>query len=167
MFTGSVASSLYGEPRLTHDIGVIVQLTAEDAPRLADSFRPPRYYLDSADAIAEVVREASMFNLVDTGSGDKVDFWILTSSPFDDERFRRRVKVALFGVAVWVPSPEDVILSKLDWSALAGGSEKQFQDALRVFEVERANPDVSYCEEWAGRLGVTAIWEQLRAEAAT
>ena len=84
-----------------------------------------------------------MFNLVDTGSGDKVDFWILTSSPFDEECFRRRVKVALFGVAVWVPSPEDVILSKLDWSALAGGSEKQFQDALRVYEVQRANLDVS------------------------
>ncbi len=167
MLTGSVASSLYGEPRLTHDIDVIVQLTAEDAHTLADSFRPPRYYLDSADAIAEVVREESMFNLVDTGSGDKVDFWILTSSPFDHERFRRRVKVALFGVAVWVPSPEDVILSKLSWSALAGGSEKQFQDALRVFEVQRANLDLSYCGKWAGQLGVTTIWERLRAEAAT
>jgi hypothetical protein len=166
MFTGSVASSLYGEPRLTHDIDVIVRLTAEDAPRLADSFPPPRYYLDSADAIAEVVHEASMFNLVDTESGDKVDFWILTSSPFDEERFRRRVKVALFGVSVWLQSPEDVILSKLHWSALAGGSEKQFQDALRVFEVQRANLDLPYCLKWAGQLGVTPIWERLRAEAA-
>lgn len=167
MLTGSVASSLYGEPRLTHDIDVIVRLAAEDAPRLAGSFRQPRYYLDSADAIAEVVREASMFNLIDTESGDKVDFWILTASPFDDERFRRRVKVALFGASVWVPSPEDVILSKLSWSALAGGSEKQFQDALRVFEVQRASLDLSYCEKWAAHLGVTATWERLRAEAAT
>ena len=108
MVTGSVASSFYGEPRLSHDIDVLLHVTAE------------------------MVREESMFNLVDTDSGDKVDFWILTSSPYDRKRFRRRVRVNAFGAAVWVSSSEDVILSKLSWSLKAGGSEKQFRDALRV-----------------------------------
>ena len=165
MLTGSIASSLYGEPRLTHDIDVILQVTAEDALTLAVSFPKPRYYLDEPQIIMEMVRETSMFNLIDTESGDKVDFWILTASPFDQERFRRRTQVAVFGTRIWVPSPEDVILSKLSWSILAGGSEKQFQDALRVFEVQRAKLDTSYCEKWALHLGVAGLWHRLLIEA--
>jgi len=165
MLTGSIASSLYGEPRLTHDIDVIVQVTAESAIKLAISFPKPRYYLDEAQSIVDMVREASMFNLIDTESGDEVDFWILTDSSFDRERFRRRVQVAVFGTSIWVPSPEDVILSKLSWSILAGGSEKQFRDALRVFEVQHAKLDLAYLEKWALHLGATDLWRRLLAEA--
>jgi hypothetical protein len=165
MLTGSIASSLYGEPRLTHDIDVIVQVTAKSAIRLAVSFPKPRYYLDEAHSIMEMVREASMFNLIDTVSGDKVDFWILTTSLFDQERFRRRMQVEVFGINIWVPSAEDVILSKLSWSVLAGGSEKQFQDALRVFEVQRAKLDLAYCEKWALQLGAADHWQRLLTEA--
>jgi hypothetical protein len=67
MLTGSMASSFYGEPRLTHDIDIVVQVTAQGALKLADSFPPPR-------CIEEMVRQDSMFNLIDTHSGDKVDF---------------------------------------------------------------------------------------------
>ncbi len=164
MVTGSIASSLYGEPRLSHDIDVILHATAENAIRLAGAFPPPRFYLDPPEAIAEMVREESMFNLVDTASGDKVDFWMLTSSPYDRERFRRRVRVDAFGSAVWVSSTEDVILSKLSWSMRAGGSEKQFRDALRVLEVQQGRLDVAYCERWATALGVQELWDRLLAE---
>lgn len=166
MLTGSIASSLYGEPRLTHDIDVIVQVSARDALTLAESFPPPRYYLDDKESIEETVRQQSMFNLIDTQSGDKVDFWILTGTSFDQERFRRRVRISVFGAMVWVSSPEDVILAKLNWAILSGGSEKQFTDALRVFEVQRNDLDLSYCEAWAGTLGATALWKRLLAEAA-
>jgi hypothetical protein len=33
-----------------------------------------------------------------------------------------------------VSTPEDTILAKLRWANLSGGSEKQFTDALRVYE---------------------------------
>ena len=103
------------------------------------------------------MQEESMFNLVDTASGDKVDFWILTSSPYDTERFRRRVRVDVFCAAVWASSSEDVILSKLSWSMRAGGSEKQFRGALRVLEVQQGSMDVAYCERWAASLGVQEL----------
>lgn len=47
MLTGSIASSLYGEPRLTHDVDVIVSMTVESAAGIAQVFPPPRYHLDS------------------------------------------------------------------------------------------------------------------------
>ena len=165
MVTGSVASSLFGEPRLTHDIDIVVRITADDAVGLAASFPPPRYYLDDRDFLGEVVRQESMFNLVDTATGDKVDFWILTGSPFDRSRFSRRRRVTVFSAGIWVAAPEDVILAKLHWAHLSGGSEKQFLDALRVFEVQRDSVDTRYCAHWATVLGVTELWENLLVHA--
>jgi hypothetical protein len=143
MVTGSIASSLFGEPRLTHDIDVIVQVSAQDALNLAGSFPPPRYSLDDRESIVEMVRQASIFNLIDTHTGDKVDFWILTGSLFDKSRFDRRRCVSVFGTTLWVSSPEDIILAKLRWEDL----------------------DTRYCATWADNLGVDALWERLLAEA--
>lgn len=46
MITGSVASSLQGEPRATHDLDVVVAIQAKHAPALLQGFSRPRFYLD-------------------------------------------------------------------------------------------------------------------------
>jgi hypothetical protein len=56
-------------------------------------------------------------------------------------------------------------LAKLRWAELSGGSEKQFQDALRVFEVQHAALDIQYLNDWSARLGVEALWRRLQTEA--
>jgi hypothetical protein len=48
----------------------------------------------------------------------------------------------MFSCSIWVSSPEDTILAKLRWADISGGSEKQFTDALRVFEVQQGNVDI-------------------------
>ena len=88
MVTGSLVSSLQGEPRATHDIDILVNITSAAIPSLINTFEPPGYYL-SQTAIEEAIRHQSMFNLLDTTEGDKVDFWILTNEPFDRSRFSR------------------------------------------------------------------------------
>jgi hypothetical protein len=35
---GSVAASLYGEPRATNDVDTVIQLSPADAPKLIDAF---------------------------------------------------------------------------------------------------------------------------------
>jgi hypothetical protein len=116
-----------------------------------------------------VIREAldrrTMFNLVDLTGGDKVDFWILTDEPFDRSRFARRQFAELSGVRFLVSAPEDTILMKLRWAELYGGSEEQFTDALRVYEVQHGALDLDYLNDWASRLGVESLWQRLRAEA--
>jgi len=108
-----------------------------------------------------------MFSLIDTGSGYKVDFWILTKSPFDQSQFQRKRREPLFGSHANVSAPEDTILMKLHWAELSGGSEKQFTDALRVYEVQFRTLDFSYLEHWADRLGVTLLWTRLKKDAST
>jgi hypothetical protein len=164
MLTGSVASSLYGEPRATHDIDLVVAMTHDHVDPLVRAFRQPDYYLD-ARAMHDAIDTSGMFNLIAVAEGDKVDFRMLTGEPFDQSRFARRRQEAVFGVSLQVPSPEDTILAKLRWAKDAGGSEKQFRDALRVFELQAALIDTSYLERWAERLGVIDLWHRILGEA--
>ena len=164
MVTGSVVSSLQGEPRSTHDLDLVVSVDQSRVPDLVTAFPPPRFYLDERAARA-AVRSHGVFNLIEVGEGDKVDFWMLTDDPFDRSRFARRYDEEVFGIRLKVSTPEDTILQKLKWAKLAGGSEKAFVDALRVFEVQESCLDLEYVESWVGPLGVEELWNRLRSEA--
>jgi hypothetical protein len=76
MLTGSLVSSLQGEPRLTHDIDVVVSVPGGSIDKLLAAFPPPDYHLDE-QSVQRAVEEKSVFNLIDVREGDKVDFWIL------------------------------------------------------------------------------------------
>ena len=164
MITGSVASSLQGEPRSTHDIDILVLIHQSKIQLLTDFFSAPQYYL-SEEAIEDAVKFKSMFNLIDTTENDKVDFWILTDEEFDQSRFSRKFYVEALGINMKVSSPEDTILAKLRWAKLSGGSEKQFTDALRVYELQYTNLDKNYLEEWAKKLEVQDLFEELKNRA--
>ncbi len=164
MVSGSVVSSLQGEPRSTHDIDLVVALEKRAIGGLIEAFPSPDFYLDEA-AIDEAIGNQDSFNLIDVNSGDKVDFWMLTGDPFDKSRFSRRYPEEVLGIQVMVSSPEDTILAKLRWASLAGGSEKQTTDALRVYEVQFPKLDLDYLRGWAERLGVKDFLERLEQEA--
>jgi hypothetical protein len=164
MLTGSFASSLQGEPRSTHDIDLIVEIEAADADRLVREFPPPDYYLSKSSMI-EAIQSQKMFNLLDIRDGGKVDFWILTTDPFDQARFARRQQDEVAGTSMKLSSPEDTILAKLKWAQSSGGSEKQFGDALRVYEVQGRTLDEAYLQEWVQRLGLASLWQRLQNEA--
>jgi hypothetical protein len=166
MVTGSITSSLQGEPRSTHDIDIVVNLPRSKAHDLSGAFPAPGYYLDE-EAVGEAISGKGMVNLIDTASGDKVDFWLLTDEPFDQSRFARRYHEELFGMRIAVSAPEDTILMKLRWARLSGGSEKQFIDAVRVYEVQQGRLDESYLQAWATKLGLEEALKRLKNEAKT
>ncbi len=166
MLTGSVASSLQGEPRSSHDIDIVVAIEKAAIADLVHSFPPPRFYLN-AESVAQAVARRDMFNLIDSHTGDKVDFWLLTDQPFDRMRFSRRRVEEVMGLQIAVSAPEDTILAKLRWAKLSGGSKKQFTDALRVYEVQSGNLDIAYLQDWANKIGVKDLLEEIEAEAET
>ncbi len=166
MVTGSTVSSLQGEPRATHDIDIVILINQSAITLLINAFQLPQYYL-SEDGMLDAIKHKSMFNLIDTIEGDKVDFWILTDEAFDKSRFSRKYKENIYGYAMDVSAPEDTILSKLRWAKLSGGSEKQLTDALRVYELQYINLDKNYLERWAEKLGVKDLLEILKQRAKT
>ena len=166
MLTGSLVSSIQGEPRSTHDIDIIISIRPSDIQGIVQAFPAEEFYLDQ-ESIAQALKNQGMFNVIDLQEGDKVDFWMLTSDPFDQTRFSRRHAEELFGMHVMVSTPEDTILVKLHWCVLSGGSEKQFVDALRVYEVQKEKLDIAYIETWVEPLHVESLWSRVTDEAET
>lgn len=165
MLTGSNASSFYGEPRSTHDIDFVVAIALADATRLAQSFDRTRYYLDE-EAVREAIRRRDMFNLIDSYTGLKADFWFLRADAYHQICFNRRRKYTIFGHDTYIATPEDVILTKLEWYKLSGGSEMQFRDALGVYEVQADNLDMEYIYEWAEHLEIRSLLDKVIEESA-
>jgi len=164
MLTGSLVSSLQGEPRATHDIDLVVDIATGAVARVTQALSAPEVYLDE-HAVGDATRRRTMFNLIDSSSGDTADFWLLTDDPFDRERFSRRRRIEALGLELIVSAPEDTILMKLRWSAQAGGSEKQLGDAQRVYELQAGSLDDAYLDEWAVRLDVAAALAAIRRSA--
>ena len=164
MLTGSTVSSMQGEPRATHDIDMVIVVNQKQLSELAAVFAAPDFHYDIMAAQA-ATKACSMFNVIETASGDKIDFWLLTDEPFDRQRFARRRREEVFGFQVYVSSPEDTILMKLRWAKLSGGSQKQFQDALRVYEVQGAGLDENYIGKWSVVLEVDDMWLQIKEKA--
>jgi hypothetical protein len=164
MLTGSIASGMQGLPRLTHDIDLVVALSTGDVDGLFVAFDPRDYEL-SRRAIDEAIRLGSMFNLLEYSSGGKVDFWLLTDSPFDRSRFTRKQQAEILGLRVKISTPEDTILAKLCWADESGGSEKQLGDARGILELQGSRLDLDYIDTWAVRLGVEPLWKQIQSDA--
>jgi hypothetical protein len=161
MLTGSIVSSILGEPRLSHDIDIIIDADKKIEQLLLEQFDTENYYLDEY-AIRDAIATQGMFNLIDINSGDKIDFWILTDSAFDASRFARRQSVKLFGEIAWISTPEDTMLSKMLWAKKCGGSEKQLTDVRQVYQYNSASIDRDYMERWCILLGIKHYWDEVR-----
>lgn len=164
MLSGSLASSLQGRPRATHDIDLVVDIRSEDVDAVVEGLSRPELYVDRS-AVAEAVNRRGMFNLIDTSSGDKVDFWLLKDEEYDRSRLGRRRSIEALGLNLAVSSPEDTILMKLRWGRDSGGSEKQTTDAVSVYELQEGALDEGYLDRWAAELGVTEELARLREQA--
>ena len=158
MVTGSVAASLYAEPRMTRDVDLVVELDTNDAARIVEMFGAE--FLCDVGRIREAIDRRSMCHPIHTAG---VANWAVIapkeSAPRAEESRRRRM-AAIDGVDMWVVSPEDLILSKLDW-ARDSRSEVQLRD-VRAVIASQTSLDWTYVSSWADRLGVRALLDEVR-----
>jgi len=150
---GSLASSLYGIPRSTHDADVVADLAEEDVPRLIVSLRE-LFYLDE-ERITEAIRARTSFNLLHLATVVKVDIFVLRATVFARQEMIRRQTISLPGTGrhLVVASAEDTILQKLRWYEVGGrSSDQQWRDILGVLKVRASSLDRSYLDRWAQAL---------------
>lgn len=157
MVSGSMALNYYGQPRMTRDLDLVIDVSLADAEKLTSLFEGD-CYCDLED-VRDAVRRRSMFNVIYLARVLKIDFIIRKDSPYRREEFSRRRRIALEGQAVWVVAPEDLILSKLHW-ARDSHSEMQLRD-VRTALGAIAELDWPYLRRWAEELGVTGLLEEV------
>ncbi len=137
MLSGSLASAFHGTPRSTQDIDIVVVLTRGRLAALLAEFPDDAYYVSDA-AARDAVRRLGQFNVIDLETGWKADLILRKRRPFSRVEFDRRVEREVLGVVVPICTPEDSILSKLEWARKQGGSERQIADARGVMELQGA-----------------------------
>src|SRR5688572_5139941 len=91
---GSFASGVYGEPRFTHDIDIVIAPTPQQLEQLCNRFPPEEYYV-SLDAARDALRGRGQFNVIHPGSANKIDFMIARDDAWGREQVLRRARVRL------------------------------------------------------------------------
>lgn len=162
--TGSLASSIHGEPVTSLDVDIVVRMSEVQARQIANDLSG-RFYADP-DALVEAAKNYTFANVMDNKTGFKIDLSALSSTPYHNEVLARRVQVVHPGTKepVWVVSPEDIILMKLVWR-MQTRSQKQWDNALSVVRTQRARLDWQYLRDWARELGVLNDLDELMREA--
>lgn len=154
LVTGGMAVLVWGRPRFTADIDIVVEIKPSDVEGLAKALMElgEAGYIDEEIA-SEIVRNGGEFNFVDGTTGVKVDFWVSDNGDFDLSRFKRRVTKEILGQNIYFSSPEDLILSKLKWFKKSG-SNRHLEDAESVVKISGKDLDSDYLKEWGKKLGV-------------
>jgi hypothetical protein len=165
---GSLASSVHGVMRSTLDADIVANMRLEHIQPLVAALSRD-FYADD-EMMRDAIEHQSSFNLIHYETAFKVDIFIRRSRPFDQMQLeRRRMSVIATDPeqSVYVTSPEDVILSKLEWYRMGGDvSERQWRDILGVLKTKAGDLDLDYLHKWAKELKVSDLLERALRESA-
>ena len=154
---GSVASSVYGEPRATNDVDLLIQLSRADAGKLAGAFPAEKFYLPPPEVIAiELARShGGHLNVIALEEMMKADFYPLSAA--EAEWFDRRRALEIGGRKLWFAIPEAVIVHKLRFFR-EGGGDRHLRDIRGMLAVSGNSIDRGLIERAVAELGLTGQW---------
>lgn len=156
---GSVASSAYGMARATMDVDLVANIETRQVDHLVKALETD-YYID-AETIRNAIHRSDSFNLIHLETMIKIDIFIVKDQPYDSKALTRRQPDTLdegSSRKFYLSSPEDIILTKLQWYQTGGGvSQQQWKDVLGVLKVQGDKLDLEYLRYWASRLNISDL----------
>jgi hypothetical protein len=166
---GSLASAVQGVARATMDADVIADLRAEHIEPLTTALGG-QFYFDIG-TIRTAVARRSRLNLIHLRTMFKVDIFISKGRPFNEAQLERRILQTVATdprCSVYLASPEDTILAKLDWYRQGGEvSDRQWRDVIGVLAAQHGRLDESYLRDWADQLSLRDLLRRAMDEAET
>ena len=153
---GSMATAVHGVARATMDVDLVADLHEDNIPGLLAALGSD-FFADE-QMIVSALQHGISFNLIHKETMFKVDIFPLKDRPFDRSQLKRRTAYELASEPTrkaYIASPEDNILSKLEWYRLGGElSDRQWNDVLNVLKVQGETIDIAYLKKWAKALGL-------------
>jgi len=163
MITGATAAILYGQPRVTNDLDVVISLNGATRAALLKAFPESEFYVPPESVIrAEQARQQrGHFNLIHHDSGYKADVYLTGSDPLHAWALPLRRRLSWVGdLIMTVAPPEYVVLRKLEFFR-EGGSAKHPVDIRSIREV--TGVDEAMMAPWLERMGLEALWRDIKA----
>ena len=164
---GSLASSLHGVMRSTLDVDIVADMKLEHIPPLVAALSQ-EFYADD-EMMKDAIERHSSFNLIHYETAFKVVIFIRKTRAFDQMQLeRRRMSVIATDPdrSVYVTSPEDTILAKLEWYRMGGEvSDRQWRDILGVLKTQAGELDLDYMRKWSVELKVPDLLDRALKEA--
>jgi len=163
LVTGGVASVIYGEPRFTRDIDLVVRLEAQDAGRFAGAWSAAEFYVPPVEVIEVESRRPAYghFNVSHHDTAMRADVYLAGDDPLNAWAFGHPVLRRIAEDEVLVAPIEAVIVSKLRYYQM-GQSDRHLRDIGKMLRISGDQVDVLELERWAARLGVEREWGQAR-----
>jgi len=160
MITGSVASIVYGEPRMTHDIDLVMELEFDDIERFGEAFPIETFYCPPTEVIkVELGRSyRGHFNLIHHETGFKADVYLRGRDSLHEWALNNRKKIDFEGESIWVAPIEYVILRKLEYFK-EGKSEKHLRDIKGILTISADDIDFEELEKRVESLGLRREWQ--------
>ncbi len=159
MVTGSVAAMIYGEPRLTHDVDLVLELDAAAVERFGTLFPDEQFYCPPAEVI-RVENQRSLrghFNVIEHETGFKADVYLMGRDALHRWAMQHRRDIEYDGHRIHVAPPEYVIVRKLEFYR-EGKSEKHLQDIRGMLRHSGEDMDRPQLYEMVRERGLSAEW---------
>ncbi len=159
LLAGSYSSNFYGVARSTMDADFVVQLGAHSVAAVRQQLGA-EFEFDPQMSF-ETITGTSRYVLRAVRSQFKIELFLLSDEPHDQERFARRQELPYLGRLVFLPTAEDVVITKLRWSR-AGKRHKDIDDVKNLIAVQRDRLDWSYVEHWCDQHGTRTLLDEVR-----
>ena len=163
MITGATAAILYGQPRVTNDLDVVLSLDDRARHALLKAFPEAEFYVPPESVIqTEQARpQRGHFNLIHLESGYKADIYLTGSDPLHAWAMPLRHRLHWGNnLEISVAPPEYVVLRKLEYYR-EGRSAKHPADIRAIREV--TGVDESALTPWLERMGLSSLWQEIKS----
>jgi len=161
LVTGAVAAAVYGEPRLTRDIDLVLALRPADAGRFAALWPEGEFYAPPVEAIEAEARRPSggHFNVAHHESAMRADVYLAGDDPFMRWALERGPSYQVEGAPVSFAPPEYVIVQKLRYVDMSG-SERHLRDVAGIIAVSGDRLDPGALDRWIVEFHLEKTWRR-------
>ncbi len=158
--TGSVASMVYGEPRLTNDVDVVLDIVSRDIPRLIETFPEEDFYMPPQAVIETELLRGSRghFSIISQQTMLKADIYLVGNDPLQRWGMHSARILNIDGLDISFAAPEYVIIRKLEFYR-EGNSAKYLRDIASMITESRAEIDQTTLDSYLTHLHLHTEWQ--------
>ncbi|MCC6930769.1 MAG: hypothetical protein IT359_17395 [Gemmatimonadaceae bacterium] len=164
--TGGLAAILYGHPRLTLDVDLVIRLDASAAAMFTALWPSDAFYCPPVEVVREECERPANghFNVIHSETAMRADVYLSADDPLHTWALAEHVTRTIEGERVRFAPIEYVIVYKLRYLQM-GGSDRHLRDVIRMLETSRSLIREETLRFWIDRLDLAAFWDRAQGAA--